>query len=809
MARWIWLVLLVGCVQDGLVVCADGRACPVGTVCDDAHQGCVAPEQVAACVGAAEQAACLDAGACFDGVCLPAGCGNGFVEAGELCDDGNVVSGDGCSLDCTSREVCGDGATDPGRDERCDDGGTRGFDGCSSACRLEELTWLGQFGAPAPRMQAYAAYDVHRRRLVAFGGGDLLAPLDDTWEWNGQTWSQLTPLVSPPPRSGHALAYDPERRRVVLFGGTTGLAGARNDTWEWDGLVWERRPAAVSPRSRFGHAMAWDPVRHAIVLFGGSDGFSGTLGDTWLWDGVAWTPLPTTTPPPPRASVALVTDPANGRLILHGGGRDDTWVLDGQGWAPLVVGPMFASMVMAFDPIRGVVVANGLIGGIPQTWELTGAVWQQRLVTTPHRTAAAAAFDLDRQQVILFGGTDENNTGVGSIVVWNGATWATVTGRPEPLVREGSALAYDPVRGRVVMFGGVHEVLFGDPNYRGDTVEWDGRAWTSISPTSTSPAAREGHVMAYDATSGEIVLFGGSDDSSFFGDTWLWNGSAWREATVTPSPGARTGAAAVHDPRHGRVLLFGGRAATGEVLGDLWAWDGTAWTELPQVNAPPGRWSAALAYDPGRDRLVVFGGLQGLSSTTPSNDTWEWDGTTWTERATATRPASRHGAALVFDPARRRAVLFGGANVDFSAWEWDGEAWTQPTTALQPTGRGRLAATYDAANAEIITVGGRVFIMDTGETWRARFRSGADEVCLAGIDRDGDGARGCDDEDCAGRCAPQCVRDLTCDPTLPRCGDGACGVLENERMCPADCAAPAVCGDGFCAAGEACPADCY
>jgi hypothetical protein len=52
------------------------------------------------------------------------------------------------------------------------------------------------------------------------------------------------------------------------------------------------------------------------------------------------------------------------------------------------------------------------------------------------------------------------------------------------------------------------------------------------------------------------------------------------------------------------------------------------------------------------------------------------------------------------------------------------------------------------------------------------------------------------------------VRDQPCDPALPRCGDGACGPLENERMCPTDCQATPLCGDGFCAAGEACAADC-
>lgn len=44
---------------------------------------------------------------------VPAVCGNGKVEQGETCDDGNVVSGDGCASDC-KREPSGPGDECPG-----------------------------------------------------------------------------------------------------------------------------------------------------------------------------------------------------------------------------------------------------------------------------------------------------------------------------------------------------------------------------------------------------------------------------------------------------------------------------------------------------------------------------------------------------------------------------------------------------------------------------------------------------------------------------------------------------------------------
>jgi cysteine-rich repeat protein len=64
-----------------------------------------------------------------------ASCGDGTPDDGEVCDDGNRASGDGCRADCLKAELCGDGVQDP--QEPCDDGNTSGADGCSATCALE------------------------------------------------------------------------------------------------------------------------------------------------------------------------------------------------------------------------------------------------------------------------------------------------------------------------------------------------------------------------------------------------------------------------------------------------------------------------------------------------------------------------------------------------------------------------------------------------------------------------------------------------------------------------------------------------
>ena len=68
-------------------------------------------------------------------------CGNGVIDVNmsgmpiEECDDGNNVSGDGCSSICEDEPVCGDGMLEP--PELCDDGNTMSGDGCASDCLPE------------------------------------------------------------------------------------------------------------------------------------------------------------------------------------------------------------------------------------------------------------------------------------------------------------------------------------------------------------------------------------------------------------------------------------------------------------------------------------------------------------------------------------------------------------------------------------------------------------------------------------------------------------------------------------------------
>lgn len=68
-------------------------------------------------------------------------CGNGIVEGTELCDDGNLEDGDGCSAECLYENftalMCGNLVVEPENDEECDDGNTVDGDGCNQWCKKE------------------------------------------------------------------------------------------------------------------------------------------------------------------------------------------------------------------------------------------------------------------------------------------------------------------------------------------------------------------------------------------------------------------------------------------------------------------------------------------------------------------------------------------------------------------------------------------------------------------------------------------------------------------------------------------------
>ncbi|MZQ86059.1 hypothetical protein GQF01_28575 [Paenibacillus sp. 5J-6] len=165
----------------------------------------------------------------------------------------------------------------------------------------------------------------------------------------------------------------------------------------------------------------------------------------------------------------------------------------------------------------------------------------------------------------------------------------------------------------------------------------------------------------------------------------------WQRVTTNLSPDARQGASMVFDEMAENVVMFGGQD-NNKFFDETWIWDGyeKTWQEQRNLNSSPSaRKGAAMAYDPASGKVLVFGG-EGQSGVL-LGDTWLWDGMNaqWEQVTTPDSPIARGGAQLAFDG--EQLVLFGGYSGSGSSkilqddtWLWNGTGWTEANPTEKP-----------------------------------------------------------------------------------------------------------------------------
>lgn len=255
------------------------------------------------------------------------------------------------------------------------------------------------------------AYDAARTEMVLFAG-------NETWTWNGASWTQRRPKTSPPARQLHVMAYDAGRKRVVLWGGITPLAKGLNDTWEWDGTNWSQIRTINTPKAPPSATMVYDAARRRVVLH------TGLLNETWTFDGRAWTRVQTNAPTSVKSVRAMAYDAARQRVVLYGGvdifnnfWSNDTWEFDGQAWRLMrsKSSPPVDTLtpIMTYDIRRRrvvLVIAPSRGQRVAGTWEWNGTDWKQTQPTSATPVVpngrGAIAFDSRRQRVVVFGGSE-------------------------------------------------------------------------------------------------------------------------------------------------------------------------------------------------------------------------------------------------------------------------------------------------------------------------------------------------------------------------------------------------------------------
>jgi hypothetical protein len=201
--------------------------------------------------------------------------------------------------------------------------------------------------------------------------------------------------------------------------------------------------------------------------------------------------------------------------------------------------------------------------------------------------------------------------------------------------------------------------------------------------------------MAYDSTRGVTVLFGGDTGSfdAFYGDTWEWDGEEWRMVCAEGEPCAggltgRWGHQVAYDQERGKVVMFGGcktfepsTYTCTSYSDETWEWDGVSWTQVcgsgTACAGPGGRMTAPMVFDRVDGVVVMHGGCTtytGGSCSVRTDETWTFNGSVWNQvcgsgTACSGPAVDQHG--LAFDSARDRVVLFGGRD----AGGYSGKTW--------------------------------------------------------------------------------------------------------------------------------------
>ncbi|MBL0218046.1 MAG: hypothetical protein IPQ07_29725 [Myxococcales bacterium] len=717
---WRALVLLgtVACVEPSLVSCpGSDLTCPVGLVCDEVHHTCVTGEQLESCVGLADGMTCLVGGSlgyCSDAVCLPIVCGNGLVDRSEVCDDGNLVSNDGCNATCSSNETCGNGVVDAITGELCDDANRLDGDGCDSRCRPEQETWTIKGAAlHTNSTPGQLVYDAARHQMLYVTDGT-------TWRWDGTRWSLITAAgLGIFDWAWSFAVYNPDRQTVVFIGHTQTGAVGREEIYEWDGTSWTRVVTSSSPNLS-QPVVTYDPVRHLLLVAQ----LGSTITPLWTLD---------------LATGTWVAKPSIGQIFSYQGG-------------------------FAFDAVRGVAV---LVTGDGKVFEWNGTAWTTIVAAPPVATGWGVTFDPRVGAVIAVGGATPSN----KIAKWTGAAWVTLA-ETLPSPRNIPEVAFDPDRNRRIVFGGSP----GNAAYPllGDVFEYDGSGWQHIDSDAPPEFDDFGRLSyAYDPVRRTLVQLGGTAGATTGKlEVWTRTDDRWHHQGPSPIPYQNSALAAAYDPVRGGIVVNAGDFSTWLLDGEQWrkiedagtsdaqgmvamAYDpirramvGLDGTQTWSLGADD-RWHMLAAWPaPTVYLTLAFDARAGRLVAAANMDVFELADTGWSPTLS---PGSFY--RVVEDPRRGTVNFVRGTG---SLWERVAGAWFEhPALPIATNG-----------SASFAPIEGTLLLIGTVRNARLLFErtfvgSSPRDACTGG-DEDGDQLIDCADPDCWWSCTPTCPPRASC-----------------------------------------------
>lgn len=237
-----------------------------------------------------------------------------------------------------------------------------------------------------------------------------------------------------------------------------------------------------------------------------------------------------------------------------------------------------------------------------------------------------------------------------------------------------------------------------------------GDSWVNVTTLNVvNPPKLYGSSMAYG--DGSAVLFGGNGGDGGTNYTWAFHNWVWTNYTsyYATAPPPRYYASLVWDPALVCFVLFGGEHNGTTALGDTWEYTLTGgWTEWHNVfggpQGPPPRFGAEMGYDPTDGYMVLFGGTDSVND---FNDTWTFNGTSWTELSLTVSPEEREFGTFVWDAEDGYLFMSGGTNnpccmADTDDWAFVFGNWSLVASSPKPIDRDLAAATYDPSIRSVL-----------------------------------------------------------------------------------------------------------